>query len=57
VIRKDDNEATIINRMQVFLENTLPLVSYYKTREVLLEINGEQSIEGVARDIKEGLGL
>ncbi len=57
IVRKDDNKATIINRMQVFLENTLPLVSYYQTREILLEINGEQSIKKVAHDIKEGLNL
>jgi adenylate kinase len=57
VIRKDDNEATIINRMQVFLEQTLPLVDYYETRNILLQINGNQSIKNVGRDIKKGLGL
>ncbi len=56
-IRKDDNEATVINRMQVFLERTLPLVSYYQSRGILLEINGKQSIEDVASDIKKGLNL
>jgi adenylate kinase len=57
IIRSDDNEATIINRMQVFLERTLPLTTYYEKKNILLEINGKQSIEGVAKDIKKGLGV
>lgn len=56
-VRKDDNEATIINRMQVFLERTLPLVTYYEKKNILVEINGKQSVEGVAKDIKKGLSL
>jgi len=55
--RKDDNKSTIINRMQVFLERTLPIVSYYETRGKLKQINGKQSIESVASDIKESLSL
>ena len=55
--RDDDNEATIINRMQVFLERTLPLVTYYEKKNLLIQINGNQSVEDVAKDIKEGLNL
>lgn len=57
IIRTDDNKSTIINRMQVFLERTLPLISFYESKNILIQINGKQSIEDVAEDIKERLGL
>lgn len=56
VRRHDDEPAVIIRRVQTFLENTLPLVNYYRNKGIILEINGKQSISAVARDIKEKLG-
>jgi adenylate kinase len=55
--RPDDNAQTVINRMQVFLDKTTPLIEFYKNKSILKEVNGNQSIEGVAGDIKEQLGL
>jgi adenylate kinase len=55
VRRPDDEPAVIIKRVQTFLENTLPLVNYYKNKGILLQIDGNQSIADVARDIKAGL--
>jgi len=52
MIRQDDNEKTIRTRMKVFLAQTKPLVSYYKEMELLIEIDGKQSIEEVATDIR-----
>jgi len=54
--RHDDEPAVIIKRVQTFLENTLPLVNYYRNKGILLEINGDQPVEAVANDIKEKLG-
>lgn len=56
VRRPDDEPAVIIKRVQTFLENTLPLVGYYRNKGILLQINGDQSIAAVAKDIKAGLG-
>lgn len=56
VRRSDDEPAIIINRVQTFLENTLPLVNYYRNKEILLEIDGNQSISAVAKEIKDKLG-
>jgi len=52
MIRQDDNEKTIRTRMKVFLAQTKPLVSYYKKMDALIEIDGKQSIEEVATDIR-----
>lgn len=55
VSRPDDEPAVIIKRVQTFLENTLPLVNYYRNKGILIEIDGNQSIIQVAKDIKEKL--
>lgn len=55
VKREDDEPAVIINRMQTFLDKTMPLVSYYRNKGILLEINGEQPIENVTEDILKRL--
>ncbi|MCA9922793.1 MAG: nucleoside monophosphate kinase, partial [Anaerolineales bacterium] len=49
--RADDNEETIRNRMRVYHEQTAPLLDFYKQRKLLVEINGEQSIDQVQSDL------
>jgi adenylate kinase len=49
--RTDDNEETIRIRMRVFRDETAPLLDYYRHRNLLVEINGEQSIEQVQQDL------
>lgn len=49
--RADDNEDTIRTRMRVYQEQTQPLLDYYEERGLLVEINGEQPIENVFRDL------
>ena len=50
--RKDDQEETIKKRLEVYTNQTQPLIDYYKDKGILHTINGEQSIEGVFKDIK-----
>lgn len=45
--RSDDNEETIQNRMRVYHEQTAPLLSYYRERNLLVEIDGDQPVEAV----------
>jgi adenylate kinase len=45
--RSDDNEATIRNRMNVYNEQTKPLVDYYESHGVLRHVDGEGSVEEV----------
>lgn len=50
--RDDDKEETVRNRMQVYAQQTLPLVEYYKEAGKLHEISGTDSIEVVRSNIE-----
>ena len=54
--RSDDNEDTVTNRVRVYVEETSPLVSYYTAKGIILNLNGEKSIEAVFEDINMALG-
>ncbi len=45
--RDDDRRETVARRIQVFKDQTQPLIDYYRQQEKLLEINGDQYIEWV----------
>lgn len=45
--REDDNEEIIANRLQVYREQTAPLVDYYRDRGLLKTVDAEGSIEAV----------
>ncbi|VAX37172.1 Adenylate kinase [hydrothermal vent metagenome] len=47
--RADDNEETIKNRMDVYLENTQPMVDYYKEQEKLEKIDGDAETHELGR--------
>jgi adenylate kinase len=47
VQREDDNEETIKNRLEVYRENTEPLVEFYRKREKLTAIDAEGTIDEV----------
>ncbi|OPJ54874.1 adenylate kinase [Alkalithermobacter paradoxus] len=54
--RADDNEETVSKRIQVYLNETKPLAEYYCEKGILLNVNGEQSIDKVFDDIVDALG-
>ena len=45
--RGDDQEETIRKRLQVYAEQTSPLISYYRDADVLMELDGMQPIPQV----------
>jgi adenylate kinase len=49
--RDDDKESTIRNRLDVYFNQTMPLIEYYHDQGKLLEANGEQQIEEVAKEL------
>lgn len=53
--REDDKAETVKRRIRVYLEQTAPLIEYYRGEGKLIEINGTQSIDDVSRDIKKAL--
>lgn len=53
--REDDNAEMVTKRIRVYLEQTIPLVEYYRKRGKLVEVNGAQPVEQVAKDLLSGL--
>jgi adenylate kinase len=53
--RDDDKAETVLNRIEIYKEQTYPLIQYYTERELLAEINGIESIEAVSAQIKSVL--
>jgi adenylate kinase len=47
----DDTEAVIEHRLQVYEENTVPLLEYYAGREWMFTVDGAQPPEAVHSDI------
>lgn len=53
--RDDDRPETVKRRIQVYLDQTSPLISYYRQQGKLIEIDGSQSIEKVAESLMGAL--
>jgi len=51
VQRPDDRPDTVRRRLQVYLEQTAPLLEYYREQGVLVEVDGDQPIPEVSRQI------
>jgi adenylate kinase len=49
--RPDDKEETIRKRLEVYFTQTLPLTGYYQKAGKLVEVNGEQGIEKVGKEL------
>lgn len=49
--RDDDKAETVVNRIRVYLQQTAPLIDYYRQAGMLVEIDGTQTIEEVTRDL------
>jgi adenylate kinase len=49
--RKDDNLETVSNRLEVYKNQTAPLIDFYKNKGVYFELNGAQEIEKINGDI------
>lgn len=45
--RKDDNEETITNRLQVYRQQTAPLIDYYQNHNLLEQVDGDRTLEEV----------
>ncbi|MDJ0685584.1 MAG: adenylate kinase [Alphaproteobacteria bacterium] len=54
--RADDNEETLKNRLQVFRDQTAPVLPYYEARGLLKKVDGMRSIEEVSADIRRAVG-
>ena len=48
IVRPDDTEAVVAERLKAYERQTLPLVAYYRAKGQLVDVNGEQAVEAVS---------
>jgi adenylate kinase len=53
--REDDKAETVTRRIRVYLEQTSPLIDYYRRQGVLVEVDGTKAIEKVTADLLSAL--
>jgi len=53
--REDDKAETVKRRIQVYLEQTSPLIDHYRDHRKLVEIDGMQSIDVVTHSMVQAL--
>lgn len=56
ILRDDDKRETIVKRLEVYKNQTAPLIDYYKSLGLLYSVDGNQDIEQVFEDICLFLG-
>ncbi|GLC29795.1 adenylate kinase [Clostridium omnivorum] len=54
--RKDDEEATVRERLEIYDRQTQPLIEYYKSKDLLSVVDGTKAINDVFINICEILG-
>jgi adenylate kinase len=54
--RKDDEEDTVRNRLEIYDKQTQPLINYYKDKNLLSVVDGTQAINDVFKNICDILG-
>jgi adenylate kinase len=53
--RDDDKVETVTKRIRVYLDQTMPLVEYYRKAGKLVEIDGTQAVEQVTKKLLAAL--
>src|SRR5574338_198249 len=52
LIQRDDDKAeTVERRIRVYMEQTSPLIEYYRQKGLLVEVDGTRSIDDVSKDV------
>ncbi|MRR33030.1 adenylate kinase [bacterium] len=53
--RDDDKAETVVHRIQVYFEQTAPLIAFYRQRGTLVAVNGAQNIRAVTKSLLAAL--
>lgn len=56
ITRDDDNQGSVLVRLQNYNLQTKPLIDYYQNKGLLVEINGQQAIDDVFKEIVNKIG-
>ena len=55
--REDDIAEAVQKRIQVYHDETVPVLDFYRDRDLLLDVSGLNSVEKVNQDVLSGLGI
>lgn len=53
--REDDKEETVIKRLEVYENNTAPLLNFYEAKGLVLKIDGSETVEKTFENVKKAL--
>jgi adenylate kinase len=53
--RQDDLRATVLERIEIYKRETAPLIEYFRTRDLLREVDGGQAIQEVTTTVLKQL--
>ncbi|PKM94985.1 MAG: adenylate kinase [Firmicutes bacterium HGW-Firmicutes-1] len=56
ILRDDDKEETVLKRLEVYHEQTQPLIDYYNNQGILISINGTLTVKDITDEIIKVLG-
>lgn len=51
ILRPDDSKEGVIKRLKIFREETMSAIDYFKEKGIVIEINGDQTVEKVFEEI------
>lgn len=55
ILRDDDKEETVLERLRVYKEKTMPLIDYYEKKGILFHFDGSKEIMETTNEIIEKL--
>ncbi|MEY2977602.1 MAG: adenylate kinase [Prochlorotrichaceae cyanobacterium] len=53
--RQDDTEEVVRNRLQVYRDQTAPLIDFYQNRQHLVSVNGDAEVQEVTQRLKSAV--
>lgn len=56
ILRDDDKPETVLNRLEIYHQQTQPLIEYYTSKGILKEVDGTVDLKEVFKAIVEILG-
>jgi len=57
ILRDDDKEETVIKRLEVYHEQTQPLIDFYKEQGILVSVDGTLGVKDITDEIVKILGV
>lgn len=57
VLRDDDKEETVKKRLDVYHEQTQPLIKHYNAKGILVEVDGTKALDEVFNEVVKVLGV